>query len=75
LGDMFNKATDIYPGKIGLVDDVGCWTYRERSLIVDNLAISFIKLGIKPKDGVFTQLPNWHEYIYSFFALQKIGGA
>jgi 2,3-dihydroxybenzoate-AMP ligase/mycobactin salicyl-AMP ligase len=40
---------------------------------VDKLAISFMKLGIKQKDRVFIQLPNWHEYIYSFFALQKIG--
>jgi 2,3-dihydroxybenzoate-AMP ligase len=72
-GDVFNKATDIYPDKIGLVDDVGRWTYRELRQTVDKLAISLMKLGIKPKDRVFIQLPNWHEYIYSFFALQKIG--
>jgi non-ribosomal peptide synthetase component E (peptide arylation enzyme) len=72
-GDVFNKATDIYPDKIGLVDDVGRWTYRELRQTVDKLAISLTKLGIKPKDRVFIQLPNWHEYIYTFFALQKIG--
>jgi 2,3-dihydroxybenzoate-AMP ligase len=72
-GDVFNKATDIYPDKIGLVDDVGRWTYRELRQTVDKLAISLMKLGIKPKDRVFIQLPNWHEYIYSLFALQKIG--
>ena len=72
-GDVFNKATDIYPDKVGLVDDVGRWTYRELRQTVDKLAISFMKLGIKQKDRVFIQLPNWHEYIYSFFALQKIG--
>ncbi len=32
-----------------------------------------MNLGIKPRDRVFLQLPNWHEYVYSFFALQKIG--
>ena len=72
-GDVFDKATDLYPDKIGLVDDVGRWTYRELRQTVDKLAISLMKLGIKPKDRVFIQLPNWHEYIYSFFALQKIG--
>jgi len=72
-GDVFNKATDIYPDKIGLVDDMGRWTFRELRQTVDKLAISFMELGIKPKDRVFIQLPNWHEYIYSFFALQKIG--
>jgi 2,3-dihydroxybenzoate-AMP ligase/mycobactin salicyl-AMP ligase len=72
-GDVFDKATDLYPDKIGLVDDVGRWAYRELRQTVDKLAISFMHLGIKPKDRVFIQLPNWHEYIYSFFALQKIG--
>jgi 2,3-dihydroxybenzoate-AMP ligase len=72
-GDVFDKATDLYPDKIGLVDDVGRWAYRELRQTVDKLAISFMDLGIKPGDRVFIQLPNWHEYIYSFFALQKIG--
>jgi len=72
-GDVFDKVTDIYPDKTGLVDDVGRWTYRELRATVDRLAVSLMKLGIKPKDRVFIQIPNWHEYIYSFFALQKIG--
>ena len=72
-GDMFDKATDLYPDKIGLVDNVGRWTYSELRDKVDRLAISLIKLGIKPRDWVLLQFPNWHEYILAFFALQKIG--
>lgn len=72
-GDMFDRAADLYPGKIGLVDDVGRWTYFELREKVDRLAISLIKLGIKPRDRVFLQFPNWHEYICAFFAMQKIG--
>jgi 2,3-dihydroxybenzoate-AMP ligase len=72
-GDVFDKATDLYPDTIGLVDDTGRWTYRELRHTVDKLAIGFINMGIKPKDRVFIHLPNWHEYIYTFFALQKIG--
>ena len=72
-GDVFDKDTDLYPDKIGLVDEVGRWTYRELRQAVDRLAISLLQLGIKPKDRVLLQLPNWHEYVYSFFALQKIG--
>jgi non-ribosomal peptide synthetase component E (peptide arylation enzyme) len=30
-------------------------------------------LGIKSQDFVLLQLPNWHEFVISFFALQKIG--
>jgi 2,3-dihydroxybenzoate-AMP ligase/mycobactin salicyl-AMP ligase len=72
-GDMFDKATDIYPDKVGLVDGVGQWTYSQLREKVDRLAISLMKLGIKPRDWVLLQFPNWHEYIISFFAMQKIG--
>lgn len=72
-GDMFDKATDLYPGKIGLVDGVGRWTYSQLREKVDRLAIGLMGLGIKPLDRVFLQFPNWHEYIYAFFAMQKIG--
>jgi 2,3-dihydroxybenzoate-AMP ligase len=72
-GDMFDKATDLYPDKIGLVDGVVRWTNREVREKVDRLAISLMKLGIKPRDWVLLQFPNWHEYILAFFAMQKIG--
>jgi 2,3-dihydroxybenzoate-AMP ligase len=72
-GDVFDKHTDVYPHKIGLVDDSGRFTNRELREMVDKLALGFMKLGIKSKDRVFLQLPNWHEFVVSFLALQKIG--
>jgi 2,3-dihydroxybenzoate-AMP ligase len=72
-GDMLDKATDIYPDKIGLVDNVGRWTNTEVREKVDCLAIGLMKIGIKPRDWVLLQIPNWHEYILAFFAMQKIG--
>lgn len=73
-GDLFDKHTDIYPDQIGLVDDQGRWANKELRREVDRLAVSLMKLGIKPKDRVLVQLPNWHEFFYSFLAVQKIGG-
>jgi 2,3-dihydroxybenzoate-AMP ligase len=72
-GDMLDKATDLYPDKIGLVDGTGSYTYRELRERVDRLAISLMDLGIKPLDWILLQFPNWHEYIEAFFAAQKIG--
>ena len=72
-GDVFDKHTDVYPDKIGLVDDVGRWTNRELRQSVDKLAVSLMELGIQPKEKVLLQLPNWHEFVFSFLALQKIG--
>ena len=57
-GDMFDKATDLYPGKIGLVDDAGRLTYAELREKVDRLAVAFIEMGIKPRDWVLLQFPN-----------------
>lgn len=72
-GDMFNKATDLYPDKIGLVDDTHRFTYRELRAKTDGLAVGFMNLGIKERQFVLLQIPNWHEYILTFYALQKIG--
>src|SRR5512135_1082004 len=73
-GDLFDKATDLYPNKVGLVDDTARFTYRELRRKVDRLAVGLMMdLGIRERDFVLLQIPNWHEYIISFYALQKIG--
>jgi non-ribosomal peptide synthetase component E (peptide arylation enzyme) len=73
LGDMFDKATDLYPGKEAIVDGNSRLTYSQLRDKVDRLAIALIKLGIEKQDRVLLQLPNWSEFVYSYFALQKIG--
>ncbi len=72
-GDMFDKATDLYPDKECLADDSSRFTYGVLREKVDRLAIGFIGLGIEERDFVLLQIPNWHEYIITFYALQKIG--
>jgi len=72
-GDLLDKASDLYPNKVALVDDTGSLTYGQVRENVDRLAIGFMDIGIANGDFVLVQLPNWHEFIYSFFALQKIG--
>jgi 2,3-dihydroxybenzoate-AMP ligase/mycobactin salicyl-AMP ligase len=73
LGDMLDKAADIYPDKEALVDGVKRLTYAQLKNKTDKLAFGFIDLGIKPLDRILVQLPNWAEFIYAYFALQKIG--
>ena len=72
-GDAFNKATDLYPKREALVDDTCRLTYSELRKEVDNLAIGLISIGINKGDCVLLQLPNWREFVLSFFALHKIG--
>jgi len=72
-GDVLDKASDLYPGKEGLVDASGTLTYGKLREKVDRLAIGLVGLGIQKHDFVLLQIPNWHEYVIAFFAVQKIG--
>jgi 2,3-dihydroxybenzoate-AMP ligase len=73
LGDLVDRAADVFPRKEAVVDDRVRLTYAMLREGVDRLAIGLMKLGIETRDAVLLQLPNWAEYVYSYFALQKIG--
>jgi 2,3-dihydroxybenzoate-AMP ligase/mycobactin salicyl-AMP ligase len=73
LGDTLDRTADVFPNKEALVDDRVRLTYSELRNKVDHLAMGLMNLGIEEGDSVLLQLPNWAEYVYSYFALQKIG--
>ena len=73
LGDFIDRDADVFSNKEAVVDDRVRLTYAELRDKVNKLAVGLIRLGIKKGDAVLLQLPNWAEYVYSYFALQKIG--
>ena len=73
FGDVFDRASDMHPEKEAFVDLNSRLTYGEAREKTDKLALSLMDLGIKPKDRVLVQLPNWNEFVFAFFGLQKIG--
>lgn len=73
LGDILDKAADVYPDHEALVDASSRLTYSQFRKTANRLAIGMMKLGIKPQERVLLQLPNWNEFAYAYFALQKIG--
>ncbi len=73
LGDILDRTADVFPNKEAVVDDKVRLTYGELRDKANKLAVGLIGLGIKKGDAVLLQLPNWAEYVYSYFALQKIG--
>jgi len=70
-GDVLDKASDLYPRKVGLVDNSGSLTYGKLREKVDRLAIGLVGLGIKKHDFVLLQIPNWHEYVIAFCAKDR----
>ncbi|GAB6194499.1 (2,3-dihydroxybenzoyl)adenylate synthase [Desulfocastanea catecholica] len=73
FGDVFDRAADIHPDKEAFVDLETRLTFGEAREKTNQLAIGMIDLGIKPLDRVLVQLPNWNEFVFAYFALQKIG--
>ena len=73
FGDILDRAADIHPEKEAFVDRKTRLTYEEAREKTNKLAISLMDLGIQPLDRVLVQLPNWNEFVFAYFALQKIG--
>lgn len=73
LGDILDRAADIHPKKEAFVDTKTRMTYEDARCKTNRLAIGLLDLGIKPLDKVLVQLPNWNEFVFAYFALQKIG--
>ena len=73
LGDLLDKTADVFPKKEAVIDDRSRLTYADLREKVDRIASGLINLGLEKGDCVLLQLPNWSEYVCSYFALQRIG--
>ena len=73
FGDILDRAADIHPEKEAFVDRETRLTYGEAREKTNKLAIGLIDVGIQSLDRVLVQLPNWNEFVFAYFALQKIG--
>lgn len=73
IGELVDRAAAADPGKLALVSGNVRLTRSQLRLRTNRLAAGLLTLGIKKNDTVLLQLPNWFEFIYSYFALQKIG--
>jgi 2,3-dihydroxybenzoate-AMP ligase len=73
FGDILDRAADIHPDKEAFVDRNTRLSYGEAREKTNKLAIGLMGVGIQPLDRVLIQLPNWNEFVFAYFALQKIG--
>jgi non-ribosomal peptide synthetase component E (peptide arylation enzyme) len=73
LGDMFDKACDLYPDREALVGEGRRYTWTQLRNLVDKMAFNLLQEGFERGDTVLLQTPNWPEFVISYFALQKAG--
>lgn len=50
-------------------------SYKKINAISNQVSNGLLKLGVKKGDNVSVMLPNWPEFVYSWFGLAKIGAA
>jgi non-ribosomal peptide synthetase component E (peptide arylation enzyme) len=66
-------CADAHPERIAIVDRGRHVSYGELRTRVDRVSAGFAALGVGSGDVVTIQLPNWAEFAYVFFALERLG--
>jgi len=73
LAQEFDAVFKRYADRVALIDGDVTFTYAELDRVSTNLALNLLELGLQPLDRVVPTLPNVHEFVVLYFALQKIG--
>ncbi|MBM3226588.1 MAG: AMP-binding protein [Candidatus Tectomicrobia bacterium] len=73
LGALLDEAAARWGTREALTYEGQRWSFAALQTAVDRTARALLHLGIQPGDRVALWLPNRPEWLYSFFALAKIG--
>jgi len=73
LGQWFDETCARFSERVALVAHSEQITYQQLAERVERLALHLLKLGLRPLDRFVMHLPNIPEFVYLYFALQKIG--
>ena len=73
LSDLLDNSAQDVPEKEAVVDWHSRTTYRQLAREVDRLALSLLEMGLRPRDRVVVQIPNWKEFVVLYFGLAKMG--
>ncbi|PYM20061.1 MAG: cyclohexanecarboxylate-CoA ligase [Candidatus Rokuibacteriota bacterium] len=73
FSQILESRAAAHPDRIAIVDRQRRVTYAELQRRVDRVAAGLAALGVGAGDVVTIQLPNWAEFAYVFFALERLG--
>src|ERR1043165_4520217 len=73
LRDVFDEAFERYGDRVALIDGERAVSYAQLNEHATRLALNLLDHGLAPADRVVVQLPNSVEFVYLYFALQKLG--
>jgi 2,3-dihydroxybenzoate-AMP ligase len=70
---FFDEIVAQYADRVAFIAGTERITYRQLAQNVERLALHLLELGVQPLDRFVMQLPNGAEFVYFYFALQKVG--
>jgi long-chain acyl-CoA synthetase len=74
LYDFLENAVNCFSDKPAFTFYEKVFTYQETKMIVDRLASTLHREGLKKGDTVAVMLPNCPHYIFTLFAIFRLGG-
>ncbi|MEH7252529.1 long-chain fatty acid--CoA ligase [Neobacillus niacini] len=74
LFDLMEQAANIHGENPALTFYGRSWSYKETKMISEWLAASLYRIGFKKGDRIGIMLPNCPHYIFSLFAIFRLGG-
>jgi 2,3-dihydroxybenzoate---[aryl-carrier protein] ligase len=72
-GSFYHEVFSSHGGRTAIVHGDQTVSYSELKDHVDRLARHLLQLGVRPLDRFVMQLPNVPEFVYLYFALQRVG--
>ena len=73
LAEEFADVFRQYGDRVAFLDRGKTYTYAQVDRASERLALNLLDLGLAPLDRVVVQMPNVIEFVFLYFALQKIG--
>lgn len=74
ISHLLEEAVRRFDSEISLEFRDERWSFREVHQISENLAGCLFQLGFKKGDRLSIMLPNCPQYLFSFFAVARLGG-
>ncbi|CDO03359.1 Long-chain-fatty-acid--CoA ligase [Oceanobacillus picturae] len=74
MPDLLAHQSRKYPTKEAIITPTESVTYETWNKKVNQLAHALLTLGIERGDKVILHMPNTKEFLYTYFAVQRLGG-
>ncbi|OZU88218.1 o-succinylbenzoate--CoA ligase [Virgibacillus indicus] len=73
IPNLLARQSRIFPNHEAIVTPYERITYLEWNVKVNKLADSLRKHGVRPGDKVILHMPNTKEFLFTYFAVQRLG--